>query len=89
MDLGGPGDASLQSAQSSEAGKTSNSPNAALRDGCISVALQPPVCSFGWSVGLDVFLAGGGGISRSKEDYEAHEDKGQGRGWMRMRDDEG
>jgi hypothetical protein len=27
---------------------------------------------------LDVFLAGGGGISRSKEDYEAHKDKEQG-----------
>jgi len=68
MDSGGPGDASLQSARSSEAGKPSNSPNAASRDGCISVALQPPVCSFGRSVGLDVFLAGGGWILRSKED---------------------
>ena len=37
MDSGVPRDAFLQSAQSSEAGKTSNSPNAASHDGCFSV----------------------------------------------------
>ena len=37
MDSGGSEDASLQLAKLSVAGKTSNSPNAASRDGCISV----------------------------------------------------
>ena len=43
--LGGPGDASLQSAKSSKAGKTSNSPNAASRDGRIFASLTSAAAS--------------------------------------------